>query len=86
MIKKLKKQGFEIIALEQTPKSEILFEMDFKNPNIALVLGNEVEGISPETLKHCDRHAEIPMYGQKSSLNVAIAAGIAMYEIHEKMI
>jgi len=79
--KKLKNEGFEICALEQTAKAENLFEAEFSNQKIALILGNEVEGVSPEVLEIANRHLEIPMHGKKSSLNVAVAGGVAMYGI-----
>jgi tRNA G18 (ribose-2'-O)-methylase SpoU len=76
----LKKDGFKIIALEQTPKSREIFTEDIsKIEKLALILGNEVTGVDDETLDKCDLHLEIPMYGQKTSLNVSIAAGIALY-------
>jgi len=81
--KKLKKEGFEILALEQTAKSENIFSAKFSQKKIALVLGNEVEGVSQEVLDFADRHLEIPMHGKKSSLNVAVAGGVAMYEIKQ---
>jgi tRNA G18 (ribose-2'-O)-methylase SpoU len=83
LIEELKKKGFEICALEQTKKAEDLFEATFEK-NVVLVVGNEVEGVEEETLRHCDRHLEIPMHGKKASLNVSIATGIAMYEIGRK--
>ncbi len=79
--KKLKKEGFEILGLEQTAKAENIFEAKFSKSKLALVLGNEVEGVSAEILELADRHLEIPMHGEKSSLNVAVAAGVAMYGI-----
>jgi len=48
---------------------------------LALVVGNEVEGVSPEALQLCDTHLEIPMRGQKGSLNVSIATGVALYQL-----
>ncbi len=81
--KQLKKEGFEILALEQTAKAENLFEAEFSGKKIALVLGNEVEGVSQEVLDFADRHLEIPMHGQKSSLNVAVAGGVSMYGIKQ---
>ena len=51
------------------------------NKKIALVVGNEVRGISPKILKYCDEVVHIPMYGKKESLNVSVAAGIALYQI-----
>ena len=83
LIRELKKDGFEICALEQTPKAENLFDAIFTKP-VALIVGNEVEGVEKETLDACDRHLEIPMHGEKASLNVSIATGIAMYEIGKK--
>ncbi|MCF7905672.1 RNA methyltransferase [Candidatus Gracilibacteria bacterium] len=83
--KKLKKEGFEILALEQTASAENIFEAKFPAKKRALVLGNEVEGISPEVLALADRHLEIPMHGQKSSLNVSVAGGVAMYRVNEQL-
>jgi len=84
VIKKLKKDKYEIIALEQTKKAEDLFTAKFPNKKTALILGNEVEGVTKEVLKEADRHLEIPMHGKKSSLNVSVSAGIALYEIGRK--
>ena len=81
-IQNLKSQGFEIFALEQSKKS--IFLKDFvadKNAKIALLLGEEVEGISKELLDLCDKTLEIPMFGQKESFNVSVATGIALYKI-----
>ncbi|MBI2674683.1 MAG: hypothetical protein HYX22_03040 [Candidatus Yanofskybacteria bacterium] len=50
-----------------------------KNKKIALVLGNEVRGLSPKILKYCDEVVYIPMYGKKESLNVSVAAGVVLY-------
>ncbi len=52
-----------------------------KNKKIALVVGNEVRGLSPKILKYCDRIVHIPMYGKKESLNVSVATGIALYQL-----
>lgn len=78
-IKGLKTAGFQIVALEQTANSRSL--KGITAPQIALVVGNEVEGISREILELCDQIAEIPMRGQKESLNVAVATGIALYSL-----
>lgn len=78
LIKKLKTDNQQLIALEQSSDS-----IDYKkvkiNGAIAIILGNEVEGIAPEILKQCDLVAEIPMRGKKESLNVAVAAGVALF-------
>jgi 23S rRNA (guanosine2251-2'-O)-methyltransferase len=80
VIKKLKKDKYEIAALEQNKKSVLLDSFKPKK-NIALILGNEVRGLSKNTLAKCDRVVEIPMHGKKESLNVSVAFGIAAYAI-----
>ncbi|MDQ5950638.1 MAG: hypothetical protein QG585_580 [Patescibacteria group bacterium] len=80
LIKKLKKEGFQIIAIEQDEKS-----VDYKKLKVgtktAFVLGNEVDGIEKKVLKLCDVIAEIPMRGKKESLNVSVATGVALFRI-----
>ncbi|MCK5027300.1 MAG: RNA methyltransferase [Candidatus Pacebacteria bacterium] len=82
-IKKLKEKGFEIVAIEQAENS-----VDYKKVKIkektAFVLGNEPNGISKEILDTCDIIAEIPMKGEKESLNVSVSAGIALFRILER--
>ena len=81
---KLKKMGDNIVALEQTKTSVDLFDFKPKFP-LALIVGNEKEGVSKTLLKYCDAAVEIPMRGHKNSLNVSVAAGVAMYEIKSKI-
>jgi len=74
----LQTAGYRIVALEQSPRSVFLNE--YKVPEkIALLLGEEVEGIAEELLEQCDDIVEIPMKGSKESFNVSVAAGVAMY-------
>ena len=83
----LKSKNIEIFALEQSETSVNLLDRSAtKNlpENFALVLGNEVEGVSRETMEFASKHFEIPMYGQKTSLNVSVAAGIAFYLLFAK--
>ncbi len=80
VLEKLKKEKFRLIAVEQSPDS-IDYKKVKRGKKIAFILGNEVEGLSPEILKECDTVAEIPMYGKKESLNVGVAAGIALFKI-----
>jgi len=81
-IEKLKKQGVSIVALEQTPESINYCQAKYNFP-LALVIGNEIEGVGESVLKLADQKIEIPMYGKKNSLNVATATGIALYKILE---
>jgi len=80
IIKKLKKEKFQIIAVEQDKKSINFKKVVAKYP-VAIVMGNEVGGIDKKTLGLCDLIAEIPMVGNKESLNVSVSFGIAGYEI-----
>jgi len=76
-----KAHGYEIVGLEQNETATRL--PDFDPPHkIMLILGEEVEGIAPELLKHCDTLIEIPMKGQKESFNVSVATGIALYALN----
>ena len=83
LITKLKKQGFQIIAIEQSENS-----IDYKKVKpgmkIAVVMGNEVEGVPQKVLARCDVIAEIPMQGMKESLNVSVSCGIALYGMFDK--
>jgi 23S rRNA (guanosine2251-2'-O)-methyltransferase len=76
----LQKEGFTLIALEQSENSIDYKEVEVGEKN-AFILGNEPKGIEQAILKKCDRVAEIPMRGEKESLNVSVAAGIALFQI-----
>jgi len=80
-ISDLKSKGFEIIGIEQTSNSQMItdFTID-KTKKYALILGNEVEGISDEALENIDTFLEIPQLGTKHSLNVSVCGGIVMWE------
>ncbi len=74
----LKDNGIQIVAC--TEKAEkTLYEVELNSP-LALIIGSEEDGISPEILKAADRLAKIPMKGKIGSLNVSVAAGVAIYE------
>lgn len=74
-------ENLPIVALEQSKNSIMLSE--FQPPEkFALLLGEEVNGITSELLSQCDSVIEIPMFGQKESFNVSVAAGIALYGLN----
>lgn len=78
-IRELKGSGFTIVALEQTPSSTSLHE--FAVPKkVAYIVGNEVDGVQKELLDAADAVVEIPMQGQKESLNVSVATGILLFK------
>ena len=72
--------GYKIIAIEQAKNSVDYKKVKMKN-KVAFIMGEEVKGISPEILKLADIIAEIPMKGQKESLNVSVAFGVALFRI-----
>jgi len=79
-VKQIKKQGYTIAAVEQDKHSISLFA--YKPPKkLALVLGNEVQGLPKTALAQCDKILEIPMRGKKESLNVSVTAGIALFTL-----
>ncbi|PIR78297.1 MAG: RNA methyltransferase [Candidatus Magasanikbacteria bacterium CG10_big_fil_rev_8_21_14_0_10_36_16] len=87
LITTLKKKGFFIVGLEKNERSIDISELSLeKQRNIALIVGNEVDGVEPEISKLCDVVVHIPMYGKKESLNVSVAAGIGMYVIKSKLL
>ncbi|MER3581288.1 MAG: RNA methyltransferase [Patescibacteria group bacterium] len=80
LINKFKKEKIKIIALEQNKNSIPFNKLKInKNDSIALILGNEIKGIKKSILKKSDYIVEIPMFGKKESLNVAIAFAIVGY-------
>lgn len=85
LMEKLQKENCLVTALETAPGA---IEIGKFKPTrcVALVLGNEVHGLSQEILEKCDQIVTIPMRGVKGSLNVSVAAGIAMYEIMDKFL
>ena len=85
LLEQLKNEGYRICALEQTDKSIDIREFDSLNKPIALIIGNEIEGVSNEAIALCDTVLEIPQFGTKHSFNVAVSAGIALWEIKKKM-
>jgi len=80
LVEKLKKEGYQIVSLEQTAKSIDYTKFKPKFP-LALIIGNESNGIKKSLLSRSDKIIDIPMRGQKESLNVSVAFGIVAYWI-----
>ncbi len=85
VVEKLKKEKVFIVALEKTKNSLVYTKFKPKFP-LALVMGNEVNGVSPSILKRADKVISLPMFGRRDSLNVAVAFGVAGYEINKARI
>lgn len=76
----MRRNGFSIAAIETSSRSVDLFDWQPSFP-VCVAFGNEVQGLRPELLEIADAHGRIPMLGKKTSLNVATAAGIVLYEL-----
>lgn len=82
--RRLKHKGFRIIAVEQAEGSKSLEKIEISHHPVVLIFGNEISGISEELLQHCDAAVEIPQSGMKHSLNVAVCAGIVLWEYYKQ--
>ncbi len=82
LIGRLKKDGYKILALEQSKNSVNLFKFKAaKKQKYALVLGEETKGLPASILKKADKILEIPQKGKKESLNVSVAFGVAVFNL-----
>ena len=81
----LKKDGFTIYAVEQAEKSIMLDKIDIPSKKIALVFGNEINGVEQVVLDACDACIEIPQFGTKHSFNIVVSAGIVLWDFFAKM-
>lgn len=82
LIKKLKLDGYSVVAIEQADTSFDYTDVSaYRGKKVALLLGNEVKGVDLRTLKLCDRTVEIPMQGMKESLNVSVAGAIVISRV-----
>ncbi|WP_457626033.1 TrmH family RNA methyltransferase [Persephonella sp.] len=77
--KKKKEEGFQVVATYLSEGSVHFREIDYTKPTV-IVVGNELQGVSEEVLKHADSKIVIPMYGMAQSLNVSVATGVILYE------
>ena len=85
-IQKLKQENWQVFAIEQTDNSISLEDfIPKKNEKYLLIFGNEVGGVSDELLSLVDAAIEIPQYGTKHSLNVAVCYGITIWDINGKL-
>lgn len=91
-IKELKSKGYKVFAIEQVDDSVMLNEFSIQQinpstnqPKIAIIFGNEVEGVQDELLPLCDGSIEIPQFGTKHSLNISCAAAIVIWEMFKML-
>ncbi len=78
----LKNNGLQVIACTEKA-SKLIYDVDYDIP-LAIVMGSEEDGISPECLHLCNDQVKVPMFGKIASLNVSVAAGLVLYEAVRK--
>jgi 23S rRNA (guanosine2251-2'-O)-methyltransferase len=85
-VEMLRKDGYTIIAIEQVEGSISLHEyLPEPGAKLALIFGNEVKGVQQEIVNLCDKTIEIPQFGTKHSFNIAVSAGIVLWDLFNKL-
>ena len=84
-VKQLIKDGYYVVGIEQADKSTQLNEFELPKKPIAIILGNEVNGVSQEVIDICNEVIEIPQFGTKHSLNIAVTSGIVIWDLWKKL-
>ncbi|MFO7369319.1 MAG: RNA methyltransferase [Bacteroidales bacterium] len=80
-VRELRDKGYKILAVEQTVHACLLQDFHFsQNEKYALIFGHEIHGVDQEVVNRCDGAIEIPQHGTKHSLNIAVSAGIVLWE------
>lgn len=81
----LRKENYKVFAVEQAENSLKLHKTDFTaGDKVAVIFGNEVNGVDQSTIAQCDGCIEIPQLGMKHSLNIATAAGVVLWELTKR--
>jgi len=83
IITKLKTEGFVVVGIEQD-KRAVDYKTYAPSEKTLLLVGSEVEGLSEELREKCDVLLEIPMRGEKESLNVSVAFGVALFHLFDR--
>jgi 23S rRNA (guanosine2251-2'-O)-methyltransferase len=83
VITELKQQGYQIIAIEQVINSIALNSYHQQSSKLAVIFGNEVDGVHETVIQNCDAAIEIPQIGTKHSFNISVAAGIVLWKLFE---
>lgn len=82
----LKTAGYRVFAIEQVHGSIMLDDLELNTADkLAVVFGNEAEGVSEALIASCDGCVEIPQFGSKHSFNISVAAGIVLWELYKKL-
>jgi len=81
LVNSLKAHGITIASIEQAEEAIMLDALDNAYTRLAVVFGNEVEGVNQAIINLSDFVIEIPQFGSKHSLNIAVSAGVTIWEL-----
>ena len=84
-VKQLIKEGYYVVGIEQADKSTKLNEFELPKKPIAIILGNEVNGVDQQAIDLCNEVIEIPQFGTKHSLNMSVTTGIVIWDLWKKL-
>jgi len=84
-VQQLIKEGYYILGIEQADKSTLLNEFVLPEKPIAIIMGNEVNGVDQQAIDLCNEVIEIPQFGTKHSLNIAVTTGIVIWDLWRKL-
>jgi len=84
-VQQLIKEGYYILGIEQADKSTLLNEFVLPEKPIAIIMGNEVNGVDQQAIDLCNEVIEIPQFGTKHSLNVSVTTGIVIWDLWRKL-
>ena len=86
VIKDLQNQNIKVVAIEQTENAIMLDDFTVtKSEKIAIVMGNEVQGVQQDVIDVCDSVIEIPQIGTKHSLNISVSCGVVLWDLFSKI-
>ena len=83
---KLKKNNYQIIGVEQVKESTMLNNFNISKNPIAIIFGNEVDGVNNDVINLCNEIIEIPQFGTKHSLNISVSSGVVIWELWNKLV
>ncbi len=87
IVKKFKNEGYHICSIEQAEKTTLLQDFKIvKNKKTVFIFGNEVDGVDQSIIEISDEVLEIPQFGTKHSLNVAVTGGAVLWEVTKQLI
>jgi len=84
-VKQLIKDGYYVVSIEQAEKSTLLNKFKLPKKPIAIIMGNEVNGVEQKVINLCNEVIEIPQFGTKHSLNISVTTGIVIWDFWKKI-